>query len=127
MAHYAFLDNNNIVFMVIPGVKETAIVNGISDWEQFYSEQNGYRVLRTSYNTLNGLHLTGGVPFRGNYAGIGYTYDENLDAFIPPKPYPSWVLNTVTFNWIAPTPYPEDGEEYEWDESLGVWVQGISN
>jgi hypothetical protein len=123
MAHYAFLDDNNVVFMVIPGVEETSVVNGISDWEKFYSEQNGCKVLRTSYNTVNGQHLTGGIPYRGNYAGIGYSYDEVLDAFIPPKPYDSWNLNKKTCQWEPPVAYPEDGNDYEWNEEAVSWVE----
>lgn len=124
MAHYAFIDDNNIVVEVIPGRDEWEIVDGITDWEAYYTtKREGLRALRTSYNTIGGQHFTGGVPFRGNYAGIGYTYDEDLDAFIPPKPYTSWQLDTDTFQWVAPTPYPDDDYLYEWDEDLGDWGQ----
>ena len=123
MAHYALVDENNIVVKVIAGVDENAVVNGITDWEQFYSEKTGYTAVRTSYNTSRGVHKTGGTPFRGNYAGIGYTYNKTeFDAFIPPKPYPSWVLNTETFCWDAPVPYPQDGNEYVWDEASVSWT-----
>jgi hypothetical protein len=65
----------------------------------------------------------GGTPFRGNYAGIGFTYDEALDAFIPPKPFESWVLNEDTCLWDAPAPYPTDGAIYVWDEETIAWVE----
>jgi hypothetical protein len=124
MAHYAFIDENNIVVEVIPGRDEWEIVDGITDWEAYYTtKRDGLRAVRTSYNTIGNQHVTGGVPYRGNYAGIGYTFDEELDVFIPPKPFDSWVLDENIFNWSAPTPRPEDGEEYVWDEDLGAWVE----
>ena len=123
MAHYAFIDEDNIVVEVITGRNEADVDGYITDWEEYYTtKREGLRALRTSYNTLNGEHTAGGVPFRGNYAGIGYTYDEALDAFIPPKPYPSWVLDEQIFNWSPPIPYPEDGEEYGWDEISQSWT-----
>lgn len=84
--------------------------------------------LQTSYNTHGGIHYgpdgqpDGGVALRKNYAGIGYTYDATLDAFIPPQPYPSWLLNTQTCLWQAPVPYPTDGLDYYWDEATLSWV-----
>ena len=122
MAHYALIDENNIVVNVIVGRDENEVVDGVSDWEAHYSEVTGFRVLRTSYNTSGGSHLNDGVPFRKNYAGIGYTYDENRDAFIPPKPFESWVLNEDTCLWESPAPYPSDGERYTWDEELQEWT-----
>jgi hypothetical protein len=123
MAHYAFINEDNIVVEVIPGRDEWEVVNGITDWEAYYTtKREGLRAIRTSYNTVGGQHMAGGVPFRGNYAGIGFTYNEDLDAFIPPKPYPSWTLDQETFSWTSPVPYPEDGEEYIWDEDLVNWV-----
>jgi hypothetical protein len=123
MAHYAFIDENNIVVEVIPGRDEWEVVDGITDWEAYYTtKREGLRAIRTSYNTMGGNHTTGGVPFRGNYAGIGFTYDEDLDAFIPPKPFDSWTLDESTFNWVAPTPYPEDGGIYEWNEEALSWI-----
>jgi hypothetical protein len=77
---------------------------------------------QTSYNTIGGKHTQGGTPLRGNYAGIGYTYDATHDAFYAPQPYPSWVLNTSTFLWEAPTPMPADGGQYTWDEATKSWV-----
>ena len=77
---------------------------------------------RTSYNTRGGEHVNGGTPFRKNYAGIGYTYDEARDAFIPPKPFDSWLLDEDTCLWESPVPYPTDGEMYTWDEETTNWV-----
>ena len=123
MAHYAFIDENNIVVEVIPGRNEWEVVNGITDWEAYYTtKREGLRAIRTSYNTVAGSHVTGGVPFRGNYAGIGFTYDEELDAFLPPQPYPSWTLDSEKFIWVSPVPYPDDDKEYSWNEEVLNWV-----
>jgi hypothetical protein len=119
MAHYAFLDENNIVTQVIVGNDEE---NGI-DWEQHYSDFQGQICKRTSYNTVGGVHKSGGTPLRKNYAGIGYFYDEQKDAFIPPKPYPSWLLNEETCLWYPPIPYPTDKKAYEWNEQTISWVE----
>ena len=127
MAHYAFLNENNIVTEVIAGKDENE--DGI-DWEQHYGNFRGQKCKRTSYNTLKGEHKTGGVPFRKNYAGIGYTYNAELDAFVPPKPYESWVLNNETACWESPVgSAPALTEEevearsfYRWDEQGGAWV-----
>lgn len=78
--------------------------------------------VQTSYNTRGGVHINGGTPLRKNYAGIGYTYDEQRDAFIPPKPYASWVLNEESCLWESPVPYPADGQMYRWDEATVAWV-----
>lgn len=111
MAHYAFLDNANIVTEVIVGRDEWEVVEGISDWEAHYGEFRGQLCKRTSYN--------GNI--RKNYAGIGFRYDETLDAFIPPQPFPSWVLDEATALWGAPVPYPTDDLMYAWNEELGDW------
>jgi len=87
MAHYALLDGNNVVLSVIVGKDEGSDTN----WETYYSNITGKTCKRTSYNTTRGIHKSGGTPFRKNYAGIGFTYDESRDAFIPAKPYNSWV------------------------------------
>ena len=118
MAHYAFLDENNVVTEVIVGKDE-----GNFNWETQYGSFRGQACKRTSYNTSGGVHSGGGTPFRKNYAGIGYTYDEQRDAFIPPKPYPSWVLNEDTCLWGAPIPAPNDGKRYSWDETTTSWVE----
>lgn len=120
MGHYAFLDGNNIVTEVITGKDEGQ--DGI-DWEQWYGEFRGQVCKRTSYNTSGGVHMSGGTPFRKNYAGIGYTFDEARDAFIPPKPFASWVLNEDTCLWEAPVAHPNDGKFYSWDEEAGNWVE----
>lgn len=114
MAHYAYLDENNIVTQVIVGKDEN---EGGVDWEKYYGAK------RTSYNTFEGKHLMGGTPFRKNYAGIGYKYDEQRDAFIPPKPFASWVLNEEKCVWDAPVPKPTDNNEYQWDEANQKWVR----
>jgi hypothetical protein len=119
MAHYAFLDTNNIVTEVIVGKDED---DDNTDWEQHYGDFRGQMCKRTSYNTHGGVHTSDGTPYRKNYAGIGFTYDEARDAFIPPQPYPSWVLNEETCLWEAPVPYPTDGERYTWNEEDGEWV-----
>ena len=113
MAHYAMLDENNIVVQVIVGKNEGE--DGV-DWEQYYGGK------RTSYNTFGGIHQLGGTPFRKNYAGIGYTYDATRDAFISPQPFPSWVLNEDTCLWQPPVPMPIDGQLYNWDEATTSWV-----
>lgn len=120
MAHYAFLDQNNIVVEVIVGKDEND--EGI-DWETHYGAFRGQICKRTSYNTYGGVHTGGGTPFRKNYAGIGYTYDSVRDAFIPPKPYASWVLNENTCLWDSPITYPADGKRYTWNEDQQNWIE----
>jgi len=123
MAHYAFLDDNNMVTEVITGRDEDDLVEGVTSWEDYYGALRGERCLQTSYNTVGGQHAFGGTPFRGNYAGVGYAYDEALDAFIPPQPFPSWVLNEATFLWECPVPYPSGPGYYDWDEQAGQWIK----
>jgi len=118
MAHYAFLNMQNVVTEVIVGKEET---DGPTNWEIHYGNIREQVCKRTSYNTYGGVHSGGGVAFRKNYAGIGYTYDETRDAFIPPKPYDSWMLNETTCLWEAPTAYPTDGQQYVWNESTTSW------
>lgn len=121
MAHYALLDENNVVVTVITGRDEDEVVDGIDNWEEYYGNFHGQRCLRTSFNTHGNEHLMGGAPFRGNYATIGGTYDEELDAFLDVKPFPSWTLNEDTLLWEAPVPRPEDGTFYWWNEDAGEW------
>jgi len=123
MAHYAFLDDNNIVTQVIVGRNEDEVVDGITDWETYYGNFQGQTCKRTSYNTVAGTHLLGGTPFRKNYAGIGMVYDAVRDAFYNVQPFPSWVLDEETCLWDAPVPYPDDGLDYDWDEDTVSWVQ----
>jgi hypothetical protein len=122
MAHYAFIDQNNIVTEVIVGKNEGE--EGIN-WEQHYGNFRGQTCKRTSYNTKGGVHLLGETPFRKNYAGIGYSYDETRDAFIPPKPFNSWILNENTCLWDSPVAMPieelEENEYYSWNESIINW------
>jgi len=93
-------------------------VNGID----FLTKLTGWAIWKqTSYNTHGGVHDNNGTPFRKNHAGIGYTYDEDRDAFIPPKPFNSWILNEDTCLWNAPVSYPTDGETYTWNESTLTW------
>ena len=113
MAHYAYLDENNIVTQVIVGKEENE--DGI-DWEEYYGAK------RTSYNTYGGQHVNGGIPFRKNYAGIGYSYNPERDAFIPPKPFDSWVLDEESCLWKAPVDHPDDGQVYAWNEETLSWV-----
>jgi hypothetical protein len=126
MAHYAFLDENNIVTEVIVGKDEGE--EGV-DWEQHYGAFREQTCKRTSYNTLGGIHSGGGTPYRKNYAGLGYTYDSERDAFIPPKPFASWILNEESCLWDAPVAMPEDAgtgeppKRYSWDEATTSWVE----
>jgi hypothetical protein len=110
MAHYAFLDNNNIVTQVIVGIDENQLIEGL-DPETWYANFTGQTCKRTSYN----------ASIRKNYASIGFTYDAELDAFIPPKPFDSWLLNEETANWEAPVPMPEGN--YRWDEETLSWLE----
>ena len=114
MAHYAFLDDNNIVTEVIVGIDETELIEGKSP-EDWYGEFRGQKCVRTSYNAASN-------GFRYHYAGIGYIYDPVEDAFIGPTPYPSWVLDKNK-NWVAPVEKPTDGGSYSWDEETGTWIE----
>jgi len=118
MAHYAFLNMQNVVTEVIVGKDET---DGPTNWEIHYGNFREQVCKRTSYNTRGGVHSEGGTPFRKNYAGIGYTYDFARDAFIPPKPFDSWTLNENSCLWEAPVTYPNDGQQYEWNEETTSW------
>ena len=124
MAHYALLDENNIVVNVIAGKDET---DTSYNWEEVYSQSSGLIAKRTSYNTFGNQHRFGGIPYRYNYAGIGYTFDESIGAdgaFIPPSPFPSWVLDENCI-WRAPKPKPDDIEGviyYRWSEEDLDWV-----
>ena len=121
MAHYAYIDSNSIVVTVTVGKDETELINGL-DTETYYAQGTPYMVKRTSYNTSGGVHSGGGTPYRFNYAGIGHTYDAVRDAFIAPKPYPSWVLDEATCLWVAPVARPSEGGPWSWDEDTESWV-----
>lgn len=110
MAHYAFLNENNVVTEVITGVDENTLIDGVFP-EAWYANFRGMKCKRTSYN--------GNI--RKHYAGIGFTYDEERDAFIPPKPFNSWILNEETLIWEAPVAMPEDSNAYTWDEINKEW------
>ena len=109
MAHFAKVENGIVTQVIVA--------------EQYFIDTgaagNGW--VQTSYNTYGGVHANGGTPLRKNYAGIGYTYDSQRDAFISPKPYPSWVLLEDTCQWTAPVAYPTDGKMYSWDENVLSW------
>ena len=110
------LSVNNEVLKDADGIERENI--GID----FLTKLTGYPIWKqTSYNTVGGVHKLGGTPFRKNYAGIGYNYDEDRDAFISPKPFKSWILNENTCNWEAPIPYPKDENTYIWNEENLSW------
>jgi len=113
MSHFAQIDENNIVTRVIV-IEQDVVDTGL------FGEPSSF--VQTSYNTRGGVHLLGGTPLRKNYAGIGYTYDKNRDAFIPPKPYNSWVLNEDTCFWESSIAMPTDGKDYNWDEDTLSWI-----
>ena len=125
MAHYGFIDNENIVVEVITGIDENDTENlpeGFDSWEAYYeTKRDGLTCKRTSYNTMANQHLLDGTPFRGNYAGIGMVYDQENDVFYPAKPYPSWTLNEETWNWDCPVAQPEDDQQYTWNEEDQTW------
>jgi len=121
MAHYAFIDSNNIVTKVIVGKDES---DTSQNWETYYGNLRGQSCKRTSYNTIANTHKLGGTSFRKNYVGIGYTYDVGRNAFIPPQTYASWILHEGTCNWNPPIDMPTDAEDnqyYEWNESTTSW------
>ena len=129
MASFAKLNSENIVTTVVSVVNEVLKDSngveqeniGIQFLKTLYNEPNAIWK-QTSYNTNGGVHSLGGTPFRKNHAGIGYQYDLQRDAFIPPKPYNSWVLNEETCNWNAPIAYPNDGQRYSWNEENQNWT-----
>ena len=116
MAHFAKLDENNIVQNVVVVHNNVATTEqaGVDFLNDLYKTSDNWK--QTSYNTRAGEHVLGGTPFRKNYAGRGFTYDETRDAFIPPQPFPSWTLNETTCLWDAPVAYPDDGKKYKWNE-----------
>jgi hypothetical protein len=125
MAHYAFLNEDYVVTEVIVGKDER-----LFDWENYSTIKKGQICKRTSYNTKGGIYYNPitNLPdddqsksFRKNFAGIGFKYDMNLDAFIPPQSYPSWILNEGSCIWEAPVLYPNDGKFYVWDETTLSW------
>ena len=118
MAHYALLNNKNVVTKVITGKDENSVDYNM---ELVFQDMFGQDCKRTSYNTIGGIHKLGGTPFRKNYAGVGYTYNEARDAFIPPQPFDSWTLNEETCLWDSPVEHPDDGKTYVWNEDNQSW------
>jgi len=113
MAHYAFLDDNNVVTEVIVGKDETELIDALTP-EEWYGNFRGQTCVRTSYNN----------NIRKQYAGVGYTYNETADVFIAPKPFASWSLD-ANYDWQAPIERPADGKDYLWDETNQVWVLAV--
>ena len=117
MAHFAKVENGKVVQVIV--AEQDFIDSGVV----------GHGWVQTSYNTRGNVHYgqdgqpDGGVALRGNYAGIGYTYDEANDVFYAPQPFPSWTLNHQTWLWEAPVPYPDDGKLYRWDEDTTSWIE----
>jgi hypothetical protein len=113
MAHFAKVLDGNVVQVIVaePEFFDTFVDTSAGEW------------IQTSYNTYGGEHKLGGTPLRKNYAGVGYSYNRELDAFIPPKPFESWTLDNDTCLWLAPTPMPEDGKMYKWDEPTLSWIE----
>jgi len=127
MAHFAKLGLENKVIAVHVVNNNELLVNGVENEQKGIDFLNNIHKTndvwkQTSYNTFGGVHKLDGTPFRKNYAGKGYTYDEARDAFIPPKPYDSWILNEDACLWEAPVAYPDDGKEYKWNEETTSWV-----
>jgi hypothetical protein len=113
MAHFAKVLNGTVTNIIVAEQEfmDTFIDDSPGEW------------IQTSYNTKEGVHLNGGTPLRKNYAIIGGTYDSTRDAFIPPKPYPSWTLNEDKCIWVSPKTYPTDGKYYDWDEENQEWKE----
>jgi hypothetical protein len=111
MSHYAKVVDGKVV----------EVISAEADFFNTFVDTSPGAWLQTSYNTHGNQHKLGGTPLRGNYAGIGYTYDQQNDVFYAPKLYPSWILNKSTWLWEAPTPRPDDGKAYEWNEDTKSW------
>ena len=121
MAHFAKLGTGNIIEKVVVVSNDIAPTEqaGIDFLNNLYGTSNVWK--QTSYNTYGGEHKLGGTPFRKNYAGVGYNYDQTRDAFIPPKPFASWTLNEETCVWDPPVVRPDDGQRYSWNETTQQW------
>lgn len=109
MSHFAKIENGIVAQVIVA--------------EQDFIDTLEGQWIQTSYNTLGNQHKLGGTPLRGNFAGIGFTYDQQNDVFYTPQPYPSWTLNQSTWLWEAPTPMPQDGKPYRWDEATLSWKE----
>ena len=121
MAHFAKLGVGNVVERVHVVSNDVATTEqaGIDFLNKLYNTRDVFK--QTSYNTIGGVHKLGGTPFRKNYAGVGYNYDQTRDAFIPPKPFASWTLNEETCVWDPPVVRPDDGQRYSWNETTQQW------
>ena len=121
MAHFAKLGVGNVVEKVHVVSNDVATTEqaGIDFLNKLYNTRDVFK--QTSYNTIGGVHKLGGTPFRKNYAGVGYNYDQTRDAFIPPKPFASWTLNEETCVWDPPVVRPDDGQRYSWNETTQQW------
>ena len=113
MAHYAKIQDNIV----------TQVIVAEQDFFDTFVDTSPGEWIQTSYNTHGGVHLLDGTPLRKNYAGIYFSYDRTLDAFIPPKPYASWILDEETCLWNAPVAYPEDDKMYKWNEEIVNWIE----
>jgi len=113
MAHYAKVENSLVTQVIVAEAEffDTFVDSSPGEW------------IQTSYNTSSGVHSDGETPLRKNFTSVGYTYDATRDAFIPPKPHPSWTLNETTCIWEAPTAYPDDAKDYIWNEDTTAWVE----
>ena len=116
MAHFAKVVDGKVTQVIVaePEFFNTFVDSSPGAW------------IQTSYNTIGGQHTLGGTPLRGNYAGIGYTYDQANDVFYAPQPFASWILNQTTWTWEAPTPMPTDGKPYVWDEPTVAWKEVVT-
>lgn len=113
MAHYAKIENGIVTQVIV--AEQDFIDSGVAGDPSTW--------IQTSYNTHAGVHTLGGTPLRKNYAGIGYSYDAERDAFVPPKTHPAWILDEFTCHWVAPIPQPTDGKTYGWDDKINDWVE----
>ena len=113
MSHYAKVLDGKVIQVIVADQEffNTFVDTSPGNW------------IQTSYNTHGGQHTQGGTPLRGNYAGIGYIYDQTNDVFYAPKPFPSWLLNESTWTWEAPTPMPTDNKTYSWNEETNTWIE----
>jgi len=121
MAHFAKIRKGNIVekVVVVHNNVATTEQTGVDFLNNLYKSRDVWK--QTSYNTKGGIHKLGGTPFRKNFANTGYKYDQTRDAFIPPKPFNSWILNEDTCLWEAPIVKPDDGQDYNWNETIQNW------
>ena len=115
MGHFAKVVNGKVEQVIVaePEFFQTFVDTSPGTW------------LQTSYNTIGNKHTLGGTPLRGNYAGIGYTYDQANDVFYAPQPYASWVLDQADWTWKAPVAMPEDGKSYDWNEATTSWIEVV--